>query len=157
VPIVASYGVNAEGSGDMYYKGGNMLHTIRQLVDDDRRWRDLLRGLNRVFRYATVDGVDIEAYMTRESGIDLSKVFDQYLRTTMVPNLEYRVQGDTLSYRWTDVVPGFAMPVRVRLSNEGYTWIRASEAWQDAALQVTPSEFGVAPDFYVTTTTSARP
>ncbi|HEX5581273.1 MAG TPA: M1 family metallopeptidase, partial [Gemmatimonadaceae bacterium] len=84
-PIVAAYGVNDEGSGDMYVKGGNMLHTIRQVVGDDARWRDILRGLNRTFRHQTVTGAQIEGYISRAAGRDLSKVFDQYLRTTMVP------------------------------------------------------------------------
>ena len=45
-PIVAPYGVNAEGSGDMYYKGGNMLNTIRHVIANDisiRRAADALQ------------------------------------------------------------------------------------------------------------------
>jgi aminopeptidase N len=149
-PIVGAYGVNDSGSGDMYYKGGNLLHAIRQVVDDDARWRGILRGLNEEFRRTTVDGADIEAYVSRVSGIDLSRVFDQYLRTTMVPTLEYRVRGSTLSYRWTNVVQGFAMPVRVRLAPGAWTWVRPTESWQDAELGVPATDFEVDPDFYVT-------
>ena len=60
--------------------------------------------------------------MARQSGLDLGKVFDEYLRTTMVPALEYRLRGGTLSYRWADVVPGFDMPVRVRLAPDSWTF-----------------------------------
>ena len=67
-PIVGRYGVNAEGSGDMYYKGGNMLHTIRQVVGDDAAWRRVLRGLNATYRHAVVTGADVQAYIGRETG-----------------------------------------------------------------------------------------
>jgi aminopeptidase N len=148
-PIVGAYGVHDQGSGDMYYKGGNLLHTVRQLIDDDARWREILRGLQRDFRHSTVDGADVEAYLSREVGIDLSPVFDQYLRTTQVPTLEYRIRGGTLSYRWADVVPGFAMPMRVRLRPGAYEWLRPTASWQDAEVAVAPEAFEVDPDFYV--------
>ncbi len=154
-PIIASYGVNAEGSGDMYYKGGNMLHTLRQLVDDDAKWRGILRGLNATFRRQTVTTAQIEDYMSRESGMDLSKVFDEYLRTTKVPTLEYRIDHGTLSYRWSDVVPGFAMPVRVTLEPDRFAWIHPTAKWQKESLAVPPDAFRVAPDFYVRTTASS--
>ncbi|HYW06031.1 MAG TPA: M1 family metallopeptidase, partial [Longimicrobium sp.] len=99
-PIVGPYGVNQRGSGDMYFKGANMLHTIRQVVGDDAKWRGILRGLNSTFGRQTVTGAQVQAYMSREAGIDLSRVFQQYLTTTRIPVLEYRLQGSTLSYRW---------------------------------------------------------
>jgi hypothetical protein len=114
----------------MYPKGGNMLHTIRQLVDDDARWRGVLRGLNEAFRRRTVSGRQVQEYISRESGIDLSKVFEQYLTTTRVPVFEYRIEGTTLSYRWADVVPGFAMALRVQVSGAGTVWLRPTESWQ---------------------------
>ncbi|MEP6474666.1 MAG: M1 family metallopeptidase, partial [Gemmatimonadota bacterium] len=115
VPVVGRYGVQNDGSGDMYYKGGNMLHTIRQVINDDRKWRRILRGLNLTFWHQTVTGQQVQDYISRESGIDLSKVFTQYLTTVMIPVFEYKVDADVLSYRWGNVVPGFAMPVRARL------------------------------------------
>jgi aminopeptidase N len=149
-PIVAAYGVNDEGSGDMYVKGGNMLHTIRQVVGDDARWRDILRGLNRHFRHQTVMGSEIEAYVSREAGVDLSRVFDQYLRTTMVPELEYRVAGDTLHYRWANVVPGFDMPVRVTLTWPLLSEIRPTTEWQKIAVRLpNPESFRVDENYYV--------
>src|SRR5688572_5774888 len=83
-PIIGPYGVNREGSGDMYYKGGNMLHTIRQVIDDDEKFRSILRGLNSTFYHKTVTSKDVEEYMTKQSGKDLSKIFDQYLRNTKI-------------------------------------------------------------------------
>ena len=150
VPIIGAYGVNHEGSGDMYDKGGNMLHTIRQLVDDDARWRGILRGLGKTFWHQTVTTKQIEDYISRGSGMDLSKVFDEYLRTTKIPTLEYKIEGPNLSYRWTNVVPGFAMPVKVTTSAGTYSWIRPTETWKTAPLHLArPEEFRVDENFYV--------
>ena len=149
-PIIPDYGVNDEGSGDMYPKGGNMLHTIRQIVNDDVRWRDILRGLNRTFRHRTVMGHEIETFITREAGVDLDKVFDQYLRTARVPVFEYRIEGDTLHYRWIDVVPGFDMPLRVTLEWPTYAVLRPTEQWQRIPVRLpNPGDFRVDQSFYV--------
>ena len=131
-PIVAHFGVNAEGSGDMYYKGGNMLHTIRQLVGDDEKWRGILRGLNATFWHQTVTGAQIVEYISRESGIDLRPVFAQYLTTTRIPVFEYKLDGTAMSYRWADVIPGFAMPVRVSLTGAESVMLHPTTVWQTA-------------------------
>jgi aminopeptidase N len=118
IPIVGPYGVNKEGSKDMYYKGGNMLHTIRQVVNNDEKWRQILRGLNKTFYHQTVDGSQIEEYITKESGKDLSKVFDQYLRDIRIPVLEYSLRGNEVQYRWNNVVKDFEMPVKVKINGK---------------------------------------
>jgi aminopeptidase N len=149
-PIIPVFGVNAEGSGDMYYKGGNMLHTIRQIVGDDKKWRGILRGLQSTFRHQTVTGMQVRDYISRQSGVDLSKVFQQYLETTQVPVLEYQADAGNLRYRWTNVVPGFAMPVKVRITQDGWTTLRPTTEWQTvrSALR-SPADFAVDPNFYV--------
>jgi hypothetical protein len=150
VPIIGIYGVNHEGSGDMYDKGANMLHTIRQLVDDDARWRGILRGLGKTFWHQTVTTKQIENYITTQSGLDLSKLFDEYLRTTKVPTLEYKLQGSQLSYRWTNVVPGFAMPVRITTTSARLSWIRPTESWKTTTVKLDrPEDFHVDENFYV--------
>jgi aminopeptidase N len=158
-PIVSQYGLNREGSADMYYKGGNKLHTIRQLVNDDEKWRSILRGLNRTFRHQTVTGKQIEDYISAHAGMDLSKVFEQYLTTTEIPVLEYSIRGNTLTYRWTNVVPGFDMPVRVTLDDSGWSLIRPTTAPKTAKLALhDPASFRVDPNFYVTAhRTGAQP
>ena len=151
-PIIGKFGVNNEGSGDMYYKGGSMLHTMRQLVDDDVKWRGMLRGLNETFRHQTVTGAQVQAYMNKHLGMDLTKIFDQYLATTMIPTLEYKVESDKLSYRWTEIVPGFAMPVRAAIGDRKVEWLRPTATWK-----VYPGKFAatdsvkVDPNFYVMT------
>jgi hypothetical protein len=134
----------------MYNKGGNMLHTIRQLVNDDVRWRRVLRGINSAFRRRTVSSKEIEDYMSRNTRLDLAKVFDQYLRTTMIPVLEYKIEGGTLFYRWTNVVPGFDMPIKVTLSPGTSRFIQPIEAWLTTPIELTRNEgFRVDENFYV--------
>ncbi len=158
-PIIGPYGVNAEGSGDMYYKGGNMLHTIRQLVDDDVLWRRILTGLQRELGHQTVTSEQVEHYMTAHSGIDLGPVFDQYLRHTQPPTLEYVLDGQTLRYRWKADVDGFAMPIRVTVTPDRFAWIvPASGAWRETTVSLPSSEaFRVDPNFYVLTEPASRP
>jgi aminopeptidase N len=149
-PIIPAYNVNDQGSADMYPKGGAMLHTIRQIVDNDEKWRAILTGLNRTFWHQTVMGVQVQEYISREAGVDLSKVFAQYLTTTMVPTFEYRIAGDTLSYRWTTVVPGFDMPIKAMLDGRSLAVLRAKEVWQTARLS-DPADFRIDENFYVIT------
>lgn len=153
-PIVPAFGVNAEGSGDMYYKGGNMLHTIRQIIGDDEKWRGILRGLQSTYRHQTVTGQQVRDYISRQAGIDLSKVFQQYLDTTMIPVLEYRVAQGGVQYRWANVVPGFDMPVRVIVGTGG-TMLRPTTQWQAApaavaAVASSPAGLRVDENYYVT-------
>jgi len=127
-PIIGQYNVNEEGSGDMYYKGGNMLHMIRQIIDNDEKFRQILRGLTKDFYHKTVTTREIEHYISAKSGIDFSKVFDQYLRTTQIPGLNYTV-GDAkrkpyLVYYWSDCIPGFDMPVKVDLGAGNIVWLK---------------------------------
>jgi aminopeptidase N len=150
-PIIPAYGVNAGGSGDMYPKGGTMLHMIRQIVDDDAKWRDILRGLNTTFRRQTVTGQQVQDYMSREAGVDLSRVFAQYLTTTLIPELQYRLEGTSLSYRWANVVPGFDMQVSVMVPELGTRILHPTEAWQAMAVpSPRAAELKVDENYYVT-------
>lgn len=146
IPIIGVYGVNEEGSGDMYYKGGNMLHTIRQVINNDALFKSILRGLNKDFYHQTVTTQQVERYMSQKSKKDLSKIFDQYLRTILVPELQYKVEGDHISYKWTNTVKGFNMPVL--LSNG--RWLYPTEAFKKISLKETGGAIKVVPDFYIT-------
>lgn len=112
-PIIGPYGVNQEGSSDMYYKGANLIHTIRQVINDDEKFRQILRGLNKDFYHQTVTSKQVEDYMSRKSGKDLSKIFDQYLRTVQIPTLELKADGDKIKFKWTNCINGFNMPVQL--------------------------------------------
>ena len=148
-PIVGAYGVNDEGSGDKYYKGGSLLHMLRQLVDDDEKWRGILRGLNNTFWHQTVTGAQVQAYISEKAGIDFSKVFEQYLTTARVPELEYKIANGQMSYRWANVVPGFAMPVRAGVGNGAETWLRPTTTWQTLPNTGSGDSLAVDRNFYV--------
>ena len=136
----------------MYYKGGNMLHTIRQVINNDSTWRTVLRGLNTEFRHRVVTGDQVRSYMSAHAGIDLRKIFEQYLTTTKIPVFEYRLDGPTLSYRWANVVPGFAMPIRVATASDSTIRLKPTEAWQTTTLPIVhPDEFRVDENFFVDT------
>jgi aminopeptidase N len=146
--IIGFYGVNQEGSQDMYNKGNNIMHMIRQVINDDSLFRNILRGLNKDFYHKTVDSKDIENYISRKSGIDFSKLFDQYLRTIKIPVLEYKVEGDNLSYRWANSIDGFNMPVRLMKSGE---WLKPTTIWQNTTLtSELKNDFEVDKNFYIT-------
>lgn len=130
IPIIGIYGVNQEGSKDMYYKGGNMLHTIRQVINDDEKWRQILRGLNKTFYHQTVDGSQIEHYISEHAGKDLSKVFDQYLRDVRIPVLEYAFGNKGLRYRWLNTVENFSMPVKVKLASGKEEFLHPTNDWK---------------------------
>jgi aminopeptidase N len=132
----------------MYFKGGNMLHTIRQIINDDEKWRNLLRGMNRDFHNKVVSGVAIENYMTEQTGIDLSTVFDQYLRDTRIPVLEYYIRDGKLFFRWINCVAGFRMPLKIRVSGKE-TIIFPTTFFDSVFIEGTSPEIGVDPNFYV--------
>jgi len=121
VPIIGQYGVNKEGSGDMYSKGANMIHNIRQVINNDSLFRKILRGLNKTFYHQTVTTKQIENYISTQSKINFSKVFDQYLRNSSIPVLEYKQDGNKLSYRYTGCIKGFTMPLKVNYKEQ--RWI----------------------------------
>ncbi|RAJ33303.1 peptidase M1-like protein [Pedobacter cryoconitis] len=151
VPIIGTYNVNHEGSGDMYYKGANMVHTIRQLIQDDEKFRQILRGLNKTFYHQTVTTTQIENYISKESGLKLAKIFDQYLRTTDVPVLNYNIKNGKLTYRWTNVVEGFDMPVKVSLAPGNFSFIYPDAHAKTIAVQqgINESNFKADPNFYI--------
>jgi len=122
-PIIGPYGVNKEGSGDMYDKGSNLLNMLRTILNDDEKWRQLLRGLSANFYHQTVTGQQVIDYFNRESGRDFTKVFDQYLRHPSLPTLEIRFEDGKTLARWVSEVKKFDMPVRARLKGGEYLFI----------------------------------
>jgi aminopeptidase N len=136
VPIIPRYNVNEEGSGDMYPKGGNMLHAIRHSMDNDEQFRQILRGLNTTFYHQTVTTQQVENYISKNAGFDYSKVFDQYLRTVQIPKLEYYLSADkkTINYRWTSCVKGFNLPL-VLSSDAAKVRILPTEEWKNTPIK----------------------
>ena len=144
-PMIGPYGVNQRGS-DIYSKGANVLHTIRQIANSDEKWRMILRGLNKDFYHQTVETKQIENYISDKMGYDLSTFFDQYLRTTNIPVFEYKLNNGLLEYKWTNVVDGFKMPVEVFVGDEK---IRLNPTQQTKSIDVKSEKIRLDKNYYV--------
>lgn len=150
-PIIGIYNVDHEGSGDMYYKGGNMLHTLRQLFNDDEKWRETLRGLNRDFYHQTVTSEQVENYLEKAYGESLEGFFDQYLRDVRIPIIEYRLLNGMLMYRWSNVNDNFNIPIKIFVEGEE-KWINpVPKKWNALQGISADADIRVDPNFYVAT------
>ncbi|MFV5689997.1 M1 family metallopeptidase [Flavobacterium sp. ZT3R25] len=147
-PIIGNYDVNNEGSNDMYYKGANMLHTLRQIVNDDTKWRTILRGLNNTFYHQTVTTKQIEDYLSQQVGIELNPFFNQYLRDIRIPTLEYFFKDNHFGYRWTNCVPNFNMPVKVTL-NRKEELLKPETEWKGIPAKTENPKLEIDKNFYV--------
>jgi Aminopeptidase N len=150
IPIIGLYGVNSEGSHDMYYKGGNMLHTLRQIINDDEKWRSILRGLNKDFYHQVVKGSQIESYLSEKTGINLRTIFDQYLRDIRIPVFEYSVKGNDLTFRWNNCVPGFNMPLKIYVSGKEQI-VKPTPFLTTLKLDIENAVIKVDPGYYIAT------
>jgi aminopeptidase N len=133
-PIIPAYGVNAQGSGDMYPKGGNMLHAIRHGLDDDELFRSILRGLNKTFYHKTVTTEQVQSFISERAGFNYTKVFDQYLRTTQLPLFEYYIDNGKAFYRYSNAVKGFNLPLVLKSKDVKSLKLYPSETWKQASL-----------------------
>jgi aminopeptidase N len=147
-PIIGVYGVNQEGSSDMYYKGANLLHSLRQIINDDEKWRAILTGLNKDFYHQTISSKQVEEYISEKSGLELNSFWDQYLRTVKIPELEYSLSGKSLKYRYTNIVNGFDVPLILIINNEE-EWISPTSEWQTKEFLSDLDSVLIKRDFYV--------
>jgi aminopeptidase N len=149
IPIIQYYGVNHGPEGtDEYYKGGNMIHTIRQVVHNDELFRKIMRGLNQNFYHQTVTALDIQNYINKISGIDFTPVFNQYLRSKNIPVLEYKFEDNSMSYHWANCNSDFNMPVLVDVN--GPRWLKPTTEWKkERTSNLTKPELQVDKNFYV--------
>jgi len=137
-PIIQFYGVNHGPEGtDEYYKGANMIHNIRQVIHNDELFRKIMRGLNQNFYHQTVTALDIQSYINKISGIDFTPVFNQYLRSILIPVLEYKFEDKFVSYRWANCNPDFNMPVRVDIGGE--RWLKPTTVWKKDRIANAPN------------------
>ncbi|MBX3163986.1 MAG: M1 family metallopeptidase [Bacteroidetes bacterium] len=147
-PMIGVYNVNQNGSGDVYWKGANMLHTLRQIVNNDSLWKEMFRGLNRTFWHQTVITQQIENYMSSFLKLNLTPFFNQYLRTAQVPTFEYKIKKNKVLYRWVNCVKDFDMPVKIFVNvNEKELWLNPKTKRQK--ISVKAKTFAVDKNFYV--------
>ncbi|MFT5752064.1 MAG: aminopeptidase N [Flavobacteriales bacterium] len=147
-PIIGAYNVNKRGSSDMYYKGANILHMIRTIANDDALWRETLRGLNKEFYHQTVTTQTVEDYISRKLNVDLTSFFNQYLRETKIPTLDYKLEKGKLSYRYADVIAGFEMPLDIEIDGEQKR-ITPTTTWQTEKVGRKAKSVEIGLDYYV--------
>jgi aminopeptidase N len=148
-PVIAERGVNREPPQDQYFKGALFLNTLRSVVNDDRRWWALIHGFYQRYKYRNIMTEDVVGYFNRKTGMNLTPIFDQYLRHAKIPTLELKfdeAQG-VVSYRWKADEPAFAMPVRVG-SRDHWQVVRPTTAWKTMRTPLRKDKFEVATDLY---------
>ena len=118
VPIIGPYGVNTEGSSDMYYKGALMLNTIRSVIADDQKWWKLLLDYSLKFKHQIIQTNDVISFFNKESKINLTPIFNQYLRYKELPILEIRNIKNQVQFRWNANEPNFNMPIDIIFKNK---------------------------------------
>jgi aminopeptidase N len=146
--LIGDYDVNAAGSKDMYNKGNNMLHTLRQWVNDDEKWRATLRGLNETFYHSVITTKQIEDYMAKKLNLNLKGFFDQYLRDYRIPVLEYRIKDKSMFVRWTNCIETFDMPVKIKVG-ETEQWIYPTQEVKEMKLTEEVTDIYVDTNFYI--------
>lgn len=148
IPIIGKYGVNEEGSGDMYYKGGNLVHYIRQLFDNDEQFRMALREMNQRFYHKITTSAEVEKFWSEKTGKNLSTLFNQYLREIKVPTLEVTRKGNKLRYRWSDCLPDFNAPIKI-IVNSQPVWVSPTIDWKEYKTKKKIESISVDKNFYV--------
>lgn len=143
INITGEYGINSQGSGDMYSKGAALVHMIRQLINDDKKFKKLLRTLNSTFEKKTISSATLETFISEFTGINFCFIFEQYLRTTKIPVLELKFTNQEISYKWTNCSVNFDMPLPISKNN----WIYPTTTWKKGQKKIS---FNYATNFLFT-------
>jgi aminopeptidase N len=148
-PIVAERGVNADPTEDQYFKGALMLNTLRSVIDNDSKWFALIHDFYQHFKYQNISTDDVIAYFNAHTGMNLTPIFNQYLRRAAIPRLEllFGEAPGMVMYKWDAEEPGFAMPVRVG-TPERWQVIHPTQNWQWMQTPLSKDQFQVATDLY---------
>jgi aminopeptidase N len=148
-PVISRYGVNEESSSDIYQKGRIIVHMIRQIINDDNKFRHLLMSMNRHFYHKVTTSKEVEQFICKETGQDFSQMFDQYLRAAQIPVLEYTLKGDRLKYRYVDCINGFTMPLKVSATKN--LWLVPTTEWKELKVKnlTNADSVKIDPNFYL--------
>lgn len=150
VPVVGTYDVRKEGSGDMYNKGSQIIHMIRQLMNDDEKFRLLLNDISQTYYHQYVSSSELENFIQYKTGLNLKGFFNQYLRTTQIPELQYRIKRNKISYRYVNIVDDFLLPISATINNN-LIYIYPTSSWQTLKYNQTIKQFEANKNYYVNT------
>jgi aminopeptidase N len=150
VPVIAEEGIYATPPPDQYKKGALFLNTMRSVVDNDALWFKLLHDYYQHFKYQTIMTTDMTAFFNHETGLNLTPMFNQYLRHAAIPTLELKFDegAHTVSYRWDADEADFAMPVRVGRGDIWQIVQPSTKEWKVLSTPLTKDDFEVATDLY---------
>jgi aminopeptidase N len=148
VPVIGAYGVNDDGSGDKYDKGAAVVHMIRMMMNDDEKFRNMLREMNKTYYHKTVSSREIEQFIMKYSGLQLQPFFDQYLRTTNIPDFEWYVKNKRLYYRFSNVTEGFSLPVTIT-SRKKEEKLNVTTEWKDVKWKKGGYNIHISEDFLI--------
>jgi aminopeptidase N len=148
-PIITQRGVNREPPQDQYFKGALFLNTLRSVMNDDKKWFALIHDFYQHFKYQNIMTEDVVAYFNQKSGMNLTPIFNQYLRHTALPTLELKFDeaAGTVSYRWKADEAGFAMPIRVG-AKDHWQIVQPTAEWKTMKTPLAKDQFAVATDLY---------
>ncbi len=135
-PIIGQFGVNNEGSGDMYYKGALLLNTLRHVVNNDNKWWDILLKYSNTFKKKIIDTQTVIDFFNKETGRNLTPIFNQYLKYTTIPKLEIKGYKKRFQYRWVTEEPNFEMPVDIMIGDKKVR-LNSTNEWQKAGELIT--------------------
>lgn len=133
--LIGTYGVHQEGSGDLYRKGASLIHVVRNLLNDDEKFKNMLRKMNSTFYHKTTTSAEVEAFIIRETGLALAGFFDQYLRSDVIPTLEYYYNNKNrdFCFRLGDSTVKNKIPVAFPLAGTMKVAVASSE-WNSVTL-----------------------
>ncbi len=134
-PIIGPYGVNKEGSGDMYDKGALFLNTLRHVINDDAKWWKIVLKYTEKFRHKIITTENVVAYFNSETGKQLTPIFDQYLRHSAIPSLEMKIKNGKLQLRWNADEAKFAMPIGIKVNGKEVR-ITPTTTWSTSKLKI---------------------
>lgn len=146
-PLQGKYGIHDQPNSDIYFKGANILLTLRQIINDDTLWRNILQQLQMKFRHNVVDSKTIEQEIASLANINLDSFFEVYLRQSQIPTFEWKVQNKKIKYRYSDVPKEFSMPIKI-LVNEEEVWLEPTTKWKKNSIGKSIN-LQVDPNFYV--------
>jgi aminopeptidase N len=134
-PIIGLYGVNKEGSGDMYPKGALLLNTLRHVINDDNRWWKLLLDYSNTYKHKIIDTENVIQFFNKESGMNLTPIFIHYLQKTTIPKLDLKIVSGKLKSRWSDVANDFNMPIDIVINNKTFR-INPKTEWNSTRIKI---------------------
>ena len=150
--IVGIPDVHHKGSSDMYAKGSAILHTLRNLIENDSLWFDIIKSMTLHFKHQTIDGREVLDYINQKSGYNFDDFYQQYLYTPRLPELEYKLVGwgkkKILKYRW-NAIENFDMPIKVSLKKDQWDWIYPTSQWQEIDASIWQKDFKVAKHLFL--------